>query len=340
MGDDIELACNIARKWLPIITSEDKNRVKEIMTGDEKTCGNILLRKYVELLRPYAKIIGISGGTNGPHEIDCVASGIVFFYGCLIYIMHFPKWGEHIEDIFLYNLLYILVDHYIDDVNIDSNIKNKSISQMFILVNDPLMYKKLKLVDPVLKNIAKIYYRLITRCPKCKESIIKLFEAEIEGLYVQKTNNMRREDYYNIAAKKGGYTMEVLRDIMGYDGDNGETYKLGKIMQLIDDMLDVITDKTNGINTIATYDLENIGNLDTLWINIMDCIDDIGDTFTIFKLLYVLVMVYVPDRNKGTYTDRLRCSTNALNLFELNGSLMLVENIMNELNVMEILEPM
>jgi len=336
----LKKACSLAKKWLPPIIEDDKNAVINILTGTEITFGIPLLRKYIEMLQPYTKILGISGKNNKPREADCVASGIVFFYGCLFYIMHFPGWGNHIEDIFLYNLLYILVDHYIDDIKVDPNTKNIAISQMFILIKDPLAYTDMSLIDPILRTIAIVYHRLIIRCPSTKDSIIKLFNVEIEGLFIQKNNYFSREIYYDIALRKGGYTMQLLQNIVGnQDPTIAEaSFKLGGIMQLIDDLIDTLYDKENGINTIATYDLEHKGNLDDLWIDIMNRIDAIDSRFIIFKILYTIFAVYIPDRSLQNYTEELRKLTNPLNLFDFNGSTLLVETIMSELTAMEILD--
>lgn len=336
----VEEACGLARNWLPPITLDDKMTVMNALTGTESTFGTPLLRKYIEMLRPYTEILGISGKGKKPREADCVASGIVFFYGCLFYIMHFSGWGAHIEDIFLYNLLYILVDHYIDDIRIDSSLKDQAISQMFILIRDPLSYKSLPLIDPVLKTIALVYHRLITRCPSAKEPIITLFKAEIEGLSIQKTPSLDRNKYYDIALRKGGHTMQVLQYIVGNTNPtiNDASFHIGTIMQLIDDVIDSAHDKSNNINTIATHDFENKGSLDELWIDIMERIGSIDSRFTIFKILYTIFAVYVPDRLPDRFSHNLKSATNPINLFDCNGAGLLVEAIMSELTAMELLE--
>lgn len=335
----LEESCNFIKNWLPPITKEDKITVVESITGTEATFGVPLLRKYIEMLRPYTEILGITGKEKKPREADCVASGIVFFYGCLFYIMHFPNWGSHIEDIFLYNLLYILVDHYIDDIGIDIQIKNQAISQMFILIIDPLAHDKIPLIDPILKTIAIVYHRLITRCPDCKNAIITLFKAEIEGLDIQKKSSFSREEYYDIALRKGGYTMQVLQKIVGNTEPEIEsaTFHIGTIMQIIDDILDSNSDKRNKIYTIGTYDSEIKGNLNELWVDVVQRIADIDPKFTIFKILYTIFAVYIPDRLPDKFSEDLKLFTNSMNLFDCNGSELLVEAIMSELTVMEVL---
>jgi hypothetical protein len=335
----LQEAFNIAKKWSPPVTLNDKLAMMDIITSTELTLGNCLLKKYIEMIRPYTKVLGLSGEDNKPKETDCLASGFIFFYGCLFYIMHFPNWGQHVEDIFLYNLLYILVDHYIDDMNMDSEIKDKAITQMFILVNNPLSHEILLLADPVLKTIALIYHKLITRCPSTKEPIITLLKAEIEGFTIQKNGNLSREKYYDIASRKGGNTVQVLQYIVGNIDPtiNDASFQLGLILQLIDDCLDNYADTKNNIHTIATYDLKYKHILDDLWIDIVHRINNIDERFTIFKIFYMIFAIYIPNRFPQDYTKKLVELTKSLNLFNFNASLLLVENIMSELTAAEML---
>jgi len=340
----IEHSCNLARTWLPPIDTHDKIIIMNSFTGNDPTILSPFLSKYIDFLSPYTSILGLSGKNNIPREDDCVASGIVFFYGCMFYIMHFPSWGIHIEDIFLYDLLYILVDHYIDDIRIEPSVKSKSIDQMFILIADPLAYKLIPDIDPILITIADIYHRLCIRCPSAKKSIITLFKAEIEGLSIQKDNSLSREKYYDIALRKGGYTVQLLQTIVGNkekEIDNA-AYKIGEIMQVLDDMLDVMSDQKNGINTIATYDLTNKGCLDELWIDTIKRINEIDTRFTIFKILYTIFAVYIPDRIPQAYSPLLRSYTKPINIFDYgygcDGSAILVESIMNGIFAREILQ--
>lgn len=343
--DDAEIlaACEFAKTWLPPMEEKDKKTVSDALTNANTKLATPFLRQYILLLRPYLDVIGLNPANFSPREADCAASGIVFFYGCLTYIAHFPGWGKHIRDVFLYNLLYILVDHYIDDVRMNPEFKQQAIFQMFVLINDPTKHATLPLIDPVLKTIAETYLELITRCPRTKASIQRLFQVEIEGLAVQKDPNRSREEYHNIACKKGGYTMEILQDIVGNTDPELRlaAYHIGTIMQLIDDSIDVLNDRKNGIHTIATYDLQR-KNLDELWLDIMTRVKGINPHFRIFTLLYVVFLVYLPDRlssiSSCSYSSALRSLTNPLNLFQQDGTSLLANAVMNEIVAMEILE--
>lgn len=115
-------------------------------------------------------------------------------------------------------------------------------------------------------------------------------------------------------------------------------------MQLIDDSVNVMADKGNGIHTIATYDLEHKGILDELWLDIIHRINNIDPRFTIFSILYTILAVYIPDRLRNCYSHELRNGTNPINLFDYNygcdGSNMLINAITDELSAIEALETM
>lgn len=330
---ELDEICLEAKSWLPPISEDDKQRVMRILTGSGISYGTVFLRKYLEFLRPYADVLDL----DNPREADCVASGIVFFYGCLAYIMHFPGWGQHIEAVFLYDLLYMLVDHYIDDIDVHDELKSQAIFQMYILIENPHQHETLAVVDPVLKVIAETYARLLELCPNTKESIIRLFNVEIAGLKVQCDPHRSREDYYRTALDKGGCTMQVLQHIVNDpDPELVEiSYHLGTIMQLIDDCVDLRADLDKGIHTVATHDYLQTGRLDELWADIMRRIFTIHPRFTLFIMVYNVFAIYVPDRESQAFSQELKSRSNPLNLFDYNygcdGSTLLVNAIMSEL---------
>jgi len=330
-----------AKRWLPPVAEEDKITIKTFLEGTDNKYGRYgrpLMQEYVKRLRPYLNVLGLSVTSKKPCEEECVAAGFVFFYGCLCYIMHFPNWGKHIHDIFLYNLLYILVDYYIDDIRTHPELKQKAIKQMHILIQNPSHYKHLLLVDPVLKTIAVVYQEFLIRCPNIKDSIQQLFAAEIEGLLIQKNENATREQYYDIACKKGGNTMLVLLDIVGNTDLTLRkgTYHLGTIVQLLDDSLDVLNDKNHGIHTIVTHDLAK-GNMDKIWLDIMTRVSNIDRRFTVFIILFTAFAIYLPDHHTACYSAEIQKITNPYNLFQIDGAKVLVNSLMSEILCDEIL---
>ena len=320
---------NVIKRWLPTISVEDKLILIKILNGKDDTIGIPMIREYLKLLKPYFDIIGLTGDGE-LREPDSLASGMIFFYGCLVYIMHFENWGQYILDIFLYDVLYILVDHYIDDIKISTETKDLAIKQLHIIINDPSSHHNMEMVDPVLKTIAITLETLVTRRPKTKNSIAHIFNAEIRGLAIQNNDMLPRESYHAIARDKGGYTMMVLCDIVGVDDPEilKDTYEIGVIMQLLDDSVDIMADKKNNIHTIATHDIDHYNSLDYLWLDMVSRIGNLSKRFVIFKILYAIFAVYLPDRLPGCYSILLRSETHQLNLFDYtygcDGSQMLI----------------
>ena len=305
-------------KWLPKISEEDKISIGNFLNGQNNSIGKKLLQKYADMLIPYSRYI----------RPNCSSSGIVFFYACLIYIMHFPNYGNYIEDIMLYNILYLLVDNFIDDVKLDPKIKEIGIQQMSQIIQKvtPDYY-----INEDLIIIKSCYDNLLFRNPDAQKYIIKLFQIELQSIIVQNDTSLSRDAYYNMACLKVIYTMEVLQNIVK---SNIKIDNLGIIMQLIDDSLDVTEDMKDGINTIATYELHKEGNLDKLWLSIAKKIDELESEFTIFKIIYTFCLVYLPDRNPQCYSKNLLNNVKIHNLFEYcDINKLLINAIMNYLTV-------
>ena len=332
-NENMDLRLTTLKKWLLPITTENIHTITNIVVDRNTSTQNSFksfLTIYIELIAPYAKLLDLY---DNPLEKDCLASGIVFFYGCIIYIIHFPNWWTYIEDIVLYNILYMTVDHYIDNNTLDKATKEITIQQMYILVQDPTKIDSMEVADPILKLIATTYQKLVTRCPNAKESIIKLFFAEIEGCDIQKQTSLDRDIYYNIALKKGGYTIQVLNEIVNNKDDsiNKSSYHIGTIMQLIDDLLDVSIDRQNDIYTITTFDQDHCSDLDKLFLDVTDRIDKIDNRFTIFKILYAMFLVYVPTRSPNNYSKEILTFATSYNLFNFDASTLLVSAIKRQL---------
>lgn len=314
MEIEMEEKINFVNSWLPQITEDEKTIMMMHIEDEGRNVGRNLLERYIDMMNPYINNEEILIG-----NIENITSGIIFFYISILYIMHYPNWKDHIEDVFLYNLLYVYVDNYLDDVNIEEEKKKKSMRDMLILIENE-EYTKEEGVDPILCKISEIYQRFIKRCPKTREHMVNLLKLEIQSVKVQNNENLSRDEYYEIAKEKGGYTMELLYYIMNPDSENekikGTTYDLGVILQLLDDSLDVMIDKECKITTIATYDLDRDGKLDNLWIDIIDRISKIDKQFNLFTMIYLISAIYIPDKLSTCFSEELRSKTNKVNLFD------------------------
>lgn len=319
--------------WTIPVNESDKQTIMDCLTSMDNQWSVSLLEEYINRLQPYMPSLG----WDKTRERDCLGSGLVFFYECLFFIMHYPNWGQYIEDIFLYNMLYLLVDHYMDDDEVCPQRKRLAVQQMSFLIEDPLSYRDMPLADPCLKDIALTYYELVTRRPPTLRSLRRLFAVQVETLTVQVDPTLDRVRYHQISLRKGGLTIEVLADIVGETNvlRKSAAYHLGTIMQLIDDSLDVLADKAKGFHTIATYDLKQNGNLDTLFQEIGWRILAIDSHFVLLKILYVIFICYLPGRMRSCYSDDIYYLTNAHNLFDFrygcDGAALLTRAVASEI---------
>jgi len=284
---------DILEQWCPSFTSNQKKRINEYVKYEE-TAFKPLLDTYLELMDQYNTRQFFGNDTR-------LASGLVFFYGCVLYTLQNKEWSDKIPMLFRYNVLYLLVDYTIDDTNIKIEDKEVMVRQMSMLVRDPKLRHSMNLCNPILNIIAKIYEDLLEECPNIKKGMIELFKAEQAGAKIQKSRRYGRSCYHSIARKKGSTTMLVLADITG--GSSEQLSDIGVIMQLIDDCLDVNMDMDNKIHTIATHDLTENGNLDVIWYEILNRIDHLN--ISTFKVVYSIFAVYVISSNPANYSSKL-----------------------------------
>lgn len=307
---DIPGAYEIAKKWIPSLNDKNKKKMMDYINSENIPCIG-LINDYIKIIREHGDISKYFNQENG----DACVSGFIFFYFCIIYIFCNEKsYIDHKDDIVLYNILYILVDNHIDDNTISQESKQNSIDQMYKLLNDP---NKLDYIsDEKIKLIANTYNKLLLRVPTIKNRLIDLFQAEIDGLYIQSLNTHSLETYKNICYIKGGLTMMVLHTVVSTDDSPENTYDLGIVIQLVDDLVDVNFDRDKKINTIATHMLEKNLNLDELWIDTMYQIDNLDIKYTIFKIICSTIMAYCVVRNKNNFSNDLYKIVSEINIFK------------------------
>lgn len=312
--------------WVPVL---NPTGVKELWDyiNLENECSP--MKYYVSLMGKFLVRYNLPDEKTSPP--DMLASGMVFFYGCMMFLMHNENWHHHIDALVQYSLLYMMVDNYIDSTSFSPIV----LHQMQQILNREEMTTD----DPLLVSIREVYYKLTDSYPESTHFLKKLFFSEIAGLKIQKNSSLSEEEYFKIACEKGGNTFLVLYSFLHPEfgtkehnkdfysiilakknGDDvlsiGESaYFLGALMQLIDDSLDVEQDRDNGVFTVATFHYEKNGSIDQLWKSITDLVLKIDSPFMSFKLAYSLLMVYIPGRVPNFYSQDLLSWTALRNPF-------------------------
>lgn len=330
----------IISPWVPLVRDDGENLGNKttelihmgLLNPDLTSYGEQFIVEYLRLIWPYLDALGYKDKKY--REPDAPASGAVFFYGCLMYIVNFPNWGQYLSDIVSYNLMYQLVDHYLDDTTMSTQQREIDLNAMKKMLDYPADDYSLCSVE--IQELAKVYQQLLQRRPQCKSAIKQLFYSELASVNIQKDPHRTREEYYQLALDKGSKTMEVLGALMEvHTTEEWQAVQgIGHIMQLIDDCMDVFADMEKGIHTTATYDLLHHGNLDNLWRDLVARIGSLPGTVKIFKIIYSIFAVYLPDR-VAVFSPELAAVTHPYNWCRFDGSGLLtgsVERVMEELS--------
>jgi hypothetical protein len=303
---------NNIKKWvIPFEITENEKKFfyelyMKIIVNNNKLDNFFLMNNYVENLLPHLDVLRISKFENNLRDKTSLSSGFIFLFYMIIY-KSINYNNDDKQSIYDYVILYILMDKYIDDITIDNSKKTEVIKQMAILIYDPYQYKNMKLIDPILKNMAITYIKLIKKYPNIKKSFINLFNIQIKGHIKQKSNTLSREEYYDLSVNKGIYTNSILCDIFEIKDEHEKLInnELGVIAQLIDECDDVEEDINSNIYTIATYDLDNIGYLDNIIIDIMERIDKINNKYLIYKILATYLLIYIISKTPKFFSKKL-----------------------------------
>jgi len=314
---DLPFINRIYQQWAvgSLFTDEQKTDFLTNIGGLKVLCTDKFLNLFVQLIGDYTEILGVFDRAEG----DAMSSSLAFFYGCFTYILRFPNFQRQIEQIFYFDLLYLLVDHYLDDIRTTVEEKKEAIREIRKILTYPEKIPVQYSVEDssnLINLIAQVYHRMWMHSPLIKRPILALFEAEIDGLKIQHNASLDEEAYLQIAERKGGYTMECLPAICGITRPEEYriAYRLGGLLQVIDDCIDVDDDQTKGFSTIATHVLQTTGNLDPLLQWMLREVEAIDPKNTLFKVITATSIAYIPQRKPAYYSESCLAVSNRYNL--------------------------
>lgn len=298
----LELCIKQIDTWYPDIGYPNIKRLEDFFNHKGYTC---VVDYYISFLTKYLDILGVNTGQTMSNEL--LSSGFFFFCGgILLKICEVGK-ITLIEDIFDFMILYMLVDHYLDNKDINDTLKNRNLHYMHLLIENPHLIDSIHHQNdcaPFIINLVKIYNNLSQKYPHSLSSLKKIFYAEVEGIKIQKNPHLPRNKYLDICEKKGGLTTQAVQSIIGVSPDQ-YGYDVGACVQLVDDILDVNGDIENGIHTIATHELKTNKSLDQLIYYTVNKIYHLSNKYNILKPPMMMILIYVV-RMKNNYTNTLR----------------------------------
>jgi hypothetical protein len=283
-------------QWLPQLTNNEQSMISSYFNNS--TFDN-LFKEYINRIRPLKEILGV--GSEKMHSEDCLFSGIPCFYSGIMISLIFYKEIRHIEDLADFTSLYLLCDHFLDDCKISDVDKREAMLNMvesIESIGEPIDHTKKENIkennNPYLAIITEILTRISVRNIKCIPWLKKAFYAEIESVRVQSVSKRPRECYLKICEKKGGLTVHAIKAIINGSSEvnsvtepNDQDYAFGFICQLLDDQLDILIDIESGINTIATEDFTNNGDVDHLLFYTIYKIYELGTDYNLFKPFFM-----------------------------------------------------
>lgn len=269
-----------------------------------------LVHYYTQRIIPFREELGFLEPSTRSGNV--MSAGLFCFVGqLLLYYCQFGIWDnevpnrfpdanlwgkDFIDSAFYFSMLYIYVDYFLDQVpkTIENREKRKEIIQkMIVLLHDPYVEEP----PEKMKGLVFCYKQILERSPQSKEDMVNLFMVELEGVQYQKNPNLKREDYYNIAMRKGGLTGTAIESTFYKSGSQkpvnlSPSYQIASILQLIDDMIDVYEDIHDGTNTIATHDLKKYGNMDILFAQTAIGIYQIPEQYWPFRFILMEALCY------------------------------------------------
>ena len=228
------------------------------------------------------------------------SSGAICFFGSIIMSLLQLGYINNMDELFTLSSCYILTDHYLDDDTISMEKKISTIKQINKFINNTSEDETID--SPIIQAVADKYISMVTRLPESEPHLKELFHAEVKTMYLQTNDNLDRDKYLEICEWKGGLTCNAIQALLGLEITDAE-YTLGACIQLVDDMLDINDDISLKINSIATHDYKEDGNLDKLMVYTVNRIFNMDRRYNFFKPILLLGMILAIHTNRDKYSE-------------------------------------
>lgn len=195
----------------------------------------------------------------------------------LIMYLHLPLSAESIDSMLIrirpYLLIYIIVDHTLDD----NKISYTEFKEAFFntLINKPTISQ-----NKLIIYTCALLKEIMVLSPLSLPYIIKVAKIEFESVEHQSEGH----DVLTLCHNKGAASALAGCALMS----NGIIYEgtsiLGFLAQLFDDIMDIEEDIVNGINTYVTQTLDTDTNIDICVHKLGTLIQDLPTVYTKIKI--------------------------------------------------------
>lgn len=224
---------------------------------------------------------------------DTFCSGWV----CMMFMLSLPAklpeirdridWGEVYDKNIAYIKLYLLVDHYMDST--ETTHADRASLIKWLLDDDRVE------TEEIHKKIL-LPFKVLTSTEEDKAQMRILIKVTVDGIKLQRKNDVSYKEYHKAAVDKGGYTVLVgARLIYGKVLDvltDEELLFLGGATQLLDDMIDTSEDTEAGINTLCTYSKKVDGNVDRVAKDLLTMINKLPPQFSHYQKSMLFAIRY------------------------------------------------
>jgi hypothetical protein len=322
-SDMFDRALRQAKVWLLPVSETERARIYQVIEASQTVDYGSYLNPFISRIRPYAKqLVG-----EHCHSEELLSSGLFCFYGGILFVLAQSSESgvgtggpfHLIHDLFQFTLLYLFVDHYLDDQKVNGAEKAKTFSLMKQLLEDPR-----SLIDTAgsesttgthssLTTMVELFISLVEKHPRALPWLKTVFYVEAQGMIIQQNGSLSRDVYLTTAEAKGGATTQAMQSLLFHAVQSNAAqeakdldlaHQLGACIQLVDDMLDVKEDQVSNIHTIATHDLKVNGNMDQLLCYTIDKICNMDKRWTVFKPIFMLILTYLI--SKGGFSPELQ----------------------------------
>lgn len=188
--------------------------------------------------------------------------------------------------LFSYSLLYVLIDSFLDKPCAEEKEKKETLFHLYALLQGEAPPPR----DAFLSLVSKHYTILLEHKPALREDLLRIFLIELESVPFQSSANHTEKEFMSMCKKKGALSLQALFTLFT-DQDTASAKEIGFCIQLLDDLYDVFLDKEQGINTIATFHLEQHGNCDQLYSHTLQKIETLPSRFILLQTVMMAFAV-------------------------------------------------
>jgi len=262
-----------------------------------------LFEEFIAGLEPYERYLK----DMYDKEPDMLNTGFLFFLFALVYCRLHDIHDAHTEDFFVYTLLYMLGDNYMDNYDVDVDELKRIINCCYVPASPSCDGKDNN--KSILVEISRLCNKLYVRYPGIDVLMKNLLYEQIKSTKIQKHSDLDLDIYLQNARNKGNCVARVYHHMFSFPYQDD----VGYVMQLIDDTLDMHLDREHGITTYCSkmYDMHH--NLDNIIDTSLEIVLNMKDP--VYKVILLSILFAVPQLHPEYFSEELVEDCRPLSVF-------------------------